>query len=235
MALRGSLSDMAVGDVLQLPLMGAKTGELRVQRDKFAASVYYRDGRLVHATLGDKRDEDVLVEVLGWTQGDFSFEQGRSAPAETVKEELHVLIMRAAKKRDEANKKKAAPRPTMSLNSPEVEKALKEALASQRGFNVMSFVSRDGKQLLAVPAEVPGAAVAVQFAVRCFALAEKPPRSPVTRCWIEDDNGHCLWLRLGAEVSLVVLAEPSVSMGVLMLAASKVGSGLKSLLQEANG
>lgn len=234
MALRGSLTDMAVGDVLQLPLMGAKTGELRVQHDRLTASLFYKEGRMVHATLNDKRDEDVLVEVLGWAQGDFAFEQGVAPKAETVREDLHVLIMRAAKRRDENRKRAAAaPRPTMALNSPEVEKALREVLSAHRGFHVIAFVNREGKQLLAVPAQAKGAAAATEFAVRCFKLAEKPPRSAVTRCWVEDDEGHCLWLRLGVEVSLVMLAEPSVNMGSLMLVANKVGSGLKTLLQDA--
>lgn len=231
MALRGSLSDMSVGDVLQLPMMGAKTGELRVHHEGQTASLYYRDGRMVHGVFGDKRDEEVLVEVLGWAVGEFAFEQGTQPPAETLKDDLHLLLMRAAKRRDES-KKKAASRGTVSLASKEVEQALREALQSHKGFSVISFVSRDGKQLSAVPADAPGAPVAVEFAVRCFALADKPPRSPITRCWVEDDHGHCLWLRLGAEVSLVVLAAPTVNMGSLMLAANKVGSGLKTLLAE---
>lgn len=231
MALSGNLSDMNVNDVLQLPTMGLRTGEMRIAHGPDTARLFYKEGQVVHVVLGDLRDEDALMDVQGWTEGEFVFQQGITPPAETIEEDLHRLLMRCAKKRDERQHKQAPPKGGVVLDSPEVRKAVEEAMATHQGFGAINFVSRDGKLLGgAAPTEAAVEQVVIAFAARGFGLADDAPRSAVKRFWLEDDDGHCLWLRLGAEVSLVILANPSVPMGSVMLAASKVGTTLKGII-----
>ena len=230
MALSGNLTDMNVNDVLQLPTMGLRTGEMRIARGSDTARLFYKEGQVVHAVLGDRRDEDALIDVQGWSEGEFVFQQGIHPPAETIDEDLHRLLMRCAKKRDERQRQQA-PRGGVVLDSPEVRRVVEDAMATDPGFSAISFVSPDGKLLGGVaPAEPAVEDVLRAFAARGFGLAEQTPRSAVRRVWIEDDDGHCLWLRLGAEVSLVILAKPTVPMGGIMLAASKIGTALKGII-----
>ena len=230
MALRGNLSDMNIGDVLQLPTMGARSGEMKVRFGNKVASLYYADGRMVHARAGSLRDEDAVVLVLGWTEGEFAFDVDVEPPERTLDEDLPRLLMRSAKKRDEEERKPKAASGKVSLNSPEVDEALQSALNAHSGFSVIAFVTHDGKELNVRPEGAESTQVAVEFARRCFVLADDAPRAEVRRCWVEDAEGHFLWLRLGGEVSLVIVAESSVSMGVLMLAATKIGANLKQAI-----
>lgn len=229
MALRGSLADMNIGDVLQLPTMGAKTGELHVEHNGLESSIFYRNGRIVHIRLGDDRDEEALVTVLSWVEGNFSFHVGLESPENTLDEDLPRLLMRAAKRRDEVDKIRQSKHST-SLDSPEFTKILQETLESNDGFQVVAFIDKEGRQLNVRPEGSKHISTAVEFATRCFLLSENAPRSDVRRCLLEDDDGHILWLRLGAEVSMILLTETRVSMGVLMHSASKIGAKLKQLL-----
>jgi predicted regulator of Ras-like GTPase activity (Roadblock/LC7/MglB family) len=219
---------MNINDVLQLPTMGLRTGELRIEHGAHVAQLFYEEGQVVHVVLGDQVDEEALVELQGWTAGDFVFQQGIDPPKHTIEEDLHRLLMRCAKRRDE-RQRTGARSGAVALGSPEVAKALGDALATHQGFNVMAFVSRTGEVLGVAPQNAPTDG-AVAVAATCFEVAAKAPRSEVKRCWIEDQEGHALWLRLGAEVSFVILSKPSVPLGSTMLAASKVGASLKGML-----
>ena len=56
MAIRGSLSEAGLSDVLQLLALGQKTGCLSVARAGDFGSIYFERGRIVHAVLVNRRD-----------------------------------------------------------------------------------------------------------------------------------------------------------------------------------
>jgi tetratricopeptide (TPR) repeat protein len=56
MAIRGSLSEAGLSDVLQLLALGQKTGCLSVARQGDFGSLYFDRGRVVHASLVNRRD-----------------------------------------------------------------------------------------------------------------------------------------------------------------------------------
>ena len=80
MAIRGSLSEASLADVLQLLALGQKTGCLSIAREGSFGSVHFVSGRIVFAGLVNRRDQlgdrlvrsgaltpDVLVRVAGAT------------------------------------------------------------------------------------------------------------------------------------------------------------------------
>ena len=71
--LRGSLTDLAVVDLVQIPLGNQKTGELLIATEDQDARLYYADGKLIHATSGDRDGPAVLDAVVSWTDGEFEF------------------------------------------------------------------------------------------------------------------------------------------------------------------
>jgi hypothetical protein len=71
--LRGSLTDLAIVDLVQIPLGSRKTGELLIATDEQDARLYYVDGKLVHLALGDLTGPRVLDRIVGWTEGEFEF------------------------------------------------------------------------------------------------------------------------------------------------------------------
>jgi hypothetical protein len=71
--LRGSLNDLAIVDLVQIPLGNRKTGELLIATDEKDARLYYVDGNLVHLVSGDLEGPKVLDLIVGWSDGEFEF------------------------------------------------------------------------------------------------------------------------------------------------------------------
>ncbi len=71
--LRGSLTDLAVVDLVQIPLGNQKTGELLIATEDQDARLYYADGKLIQATSGDRDGPAVLDAIVSWTEGEFEF------------------------------------------------------------------------------------------------------------------------------------------------------------------
>ncbi len=64
MAIKGSLREAALPDVIQLLFLGRRTGCLAVADRQSHASVYFEDGWVIHATIVNRRDRlgDMLVK-----------------------------------------------------------------------------------------------------------------------------------------------------------------------------
>ena len=63
--LRGSLTDLAVVDLVQIPLGNRKTGELLIATEDQDARLYYVDGSLVHLVSGEVQGVRVLDLIIG--------------------------------------------------------------------------------------------------------------------------------------------------------------------------
>jgi len=71
--LRGSLTDLAIVDLVQIPLGNRKTGELLIATEDKDARLYYVEGQLVHLVSGDIEGPKVLDLIVGWSEGEFEF------------------------------------------------------------------------------------------------------------------------------------------------------------------
>ena len=101
MALKGTLDDMAIIDLVQFPHTGRKTGRLIISGNHGEAALFYEEGALVHATLGDASGMDALVRVVDWVEGTFEFVSGAAPEAKTIELDLHRAVMQALKIHDE--------------------------------------------------------------------------------------------------------------------------------------
>jgi predicted regulator of Ras-like GTPase activity (Roadblock/LC7/MglB family) len=111
MALNGTLEELAVLDVVQFVNQAHLSGKLVLKTQSEEAELFYRKGGLVDARLGEVTGLDVLVRIVDWTGGNFSFHPGVESPGETIRMDLHRAVMYALKTRDEReqeNKKRKA-------------------------------------------------------------------------------------------------------------------------------
>lgn len=102
MAIRGSLAEAGLPDVLQLLALGQKTGCLSVARSGDFGSIYFEHGRVVHASLVNRRDRlgDHLLRA-----GEVDAADLRAALAEQVADptrRLGDLLLRRGAVRAEA-------------------------------------------------------------------------------------------------------------------------------------
>jgi hypothetical protein len=101
MAINGTLSDIGLVSLLQFPNSSGKTGLLTVITIDGKADFYYRKGELVHASYGKKTGKYVLVDIVDWNEGQFTFETGLEPEETTIQDDLHNILMWALKERDE--------------------------------------------------------------------------------------------------------------------------------------
>jgi hypothetical protein len=101
MSFQGSLAELHLPDILQLMAASGKTGAFHLDRDGAAGLVYLRDGKIVHAALGDEQGEEAIYTLATWGKGSFRFEAGETSPAETIARSNTSLLMEAARRLDE--------------------------------------------------------------------------------------------------------------------------------------
>jgi Domain of unknown function (DUF4388) len=101
MAFQGSLKELPLPDIIQLVSVSGKTGVFTLKNGGASGEIYLRDGHIVHARTGSLEGEEAVYELAVWTDGDFVFHPGRSAPASTIKRSNTNLLMEAARRIDE--------------------------------------------------------------------------------------------------------------------------------------
>jgi len=69
MALKGTLADLGIVDLIQFPHAGRKTGHLMITGPDGDARLFYENGALVHASLNDIHGMDALVRIVDWGEG----------------------------------------------------------------------------------------------------------------------------------------------------------------------
>jgi hypothetical protein len=102
MSMQGSLKDVGIGELIQFPTQSRRTGRMVIERDGRRAELYYQNGELHHAVLGERIGFPVLVEILPWTRGTFVFEVDVPPPVRTIEMDLGKAMIKATLEGDEA-------------------------------------------------------------------------------------------------------------------------------------
>ncbi len=93
--MRGSLNDIGIGELIQCPSLSHKSGCIEMVQDGRRAALYYVDGELHHAELGDLTGLPVLVELLAWRRGQFEFLPDVACPRRSIDMDLGKALMQA--------------------------------------------------------------------------------------------------------------------------------------------
>ncbi len=106
MAIRGTLAEAGLAEVLQLLALGQKRGCLHAARADDCGVVYLDEGRITHASLARRPNaavDEAVFELLTWTRGSFRFEPDVRAGDATALVSLDVpgLLMEGARRSDE--------------------------------------------------------------------------------------------------------------------------------------
>lgn len=105
MAIRGSLSEASLPDVLQLLAMGNKTGTLSLSVPGSGGTICFEAGRICHASVTGRstNTEESVFLMFNWDDGSFSFEQGVRPPGGSmlVSVDPQELLLEGARRVDE--------------------------------------------------------------------------------------------------------------------------------------
>ena len=105
MAIKGSLKEASLPDVLQLLSMGKKTGCLGLSFHDSFGSIYFDNGRICHAAIVNRPldTENAVYTLFTWTSGTFNFEANVEPEegAERVSVDPQSLLLEGARRVDE--------------------------------------------------------------------------------------------------------------------------------------
>ena len=239
MALKGTLADLGIVDLVQFPFAGRKSGELVIQSQGQRATLYYRDGDLVDAATEASEGRAAVVDVFDWEEGDFEFRPGVEERRVTIDEDLHRVVMKALKERDE--------RRMIEQQKKEEEEARRreqqELMAAQgldadlcqrlQGFladqstlvhaSVLAFNGEVRAEASVQEQDLDGLEL-VRMALHV--LRKEFPRTTLSRILVEDEEGTSIAVTLKDGHLLVVLASSSASIGSVSVATSKLATVL---------
>lgn len=109
MGISGSLSDVALVELLQLMHWGRKTGVATVFWRGTSGRIYVQEGQVVHATFAGETGEAAAHRLLAREGGSFTWESGPAACPTTITTSTDNLLLEAARLLDEGDDAASAP------------------------------------------------------------------------------------------------------------------------------
>ncbi len=104
MELKGSLKNFSLPDIVQLIGTTKRSGVLVLGLGPEKASLFFDEGRIVHASFRDVKGQDALNRVFRETEGSFQFLSQVVPPEQTLSMDWMGAIMEAARLHDEGSR-----------------------------------------------------------------------------------------------------------------------------------
>ena len=100
-AFHGQLAEIPPFAVLQVLEMGGKTGLLEIEAPSGIGTVWFRNGRPVHAATEKHAGFDAAVAIVNTDRGAFRFEAQELDVEPTIRATVTELLLEASRQRDE--------------------------------------------------------------------------------------------------------------------------------------
>jgi CheY-like chemotaxis protein len=99
---RGVLRRVGLEDIIQMECLSRHSLVLKVSAREQRASLYIRDGSLIHAEFGEVTGEAALQKLLTLVGGEFQHLPFAEPPRQTLEGSWEFLLLEAVRQRDEA-------------------------------------------------------------------------------------------------------------------------------------
>jgi hypothetical protein len=92
--LSGNIEKFPLVGVIQFINIAEKTGELRITHSRSGnrCSLFFLDGRLVHAQFNEMDGANAFEVILNWNEGEFQFISANQAPLHSIDKPLPMLL-----------------------------------------------------------------------------------------------------------------------------------------------
>ncbi len=102
MSLKGSLATINIADIMQLYANSGQSGKFVLRhRNGQQGIIYFKNGAVIHAEVGNYIAEDAVFTLIAWADGDFEFIEGDVDVSRTISSSVTFLLMESAKRIDE--------------------------------------------------------------------------------------------------------------------------------------
>jgi DNA-binding response OmpR family regulator len=99
--MEGRIEVVGAPGLLQMCHLGRLTGVCSIGSGEVKAELRFRQGELVGASVDERSGEDVVYEVLEWSEGHFSFAPGDPGPGEPLGSGFSQLLLEGCRRLDE--------------------------------------------------------------------------------------------------------------------------------------
>jgi CheY-like chemotaxis protein len=100
----GTLTEIALVDLLQIFKMNRKNGVLTLRADGVTGQIMIRDGVIINARLGKVLGEKAIYRLISWSHGTFEFKPALTDSEVRVHQPAENLIMEGLRQLDELNR-----------------------------------------------------------------------------------------------------------------------------------
>ncbi|NOQ22980.1 MAG: DUF4388 domain-containing protein [Candidatus Aegiribacteria sp.] len=222
MTINGTLSDIGFVSLLQFPNSSRKTGLLTVITMDGKAEFYYRKGELVHARFGKKTGNEVLVDIVDWTEGQFTFEPGLEPDETTITDDLHHVLMWALKERDERKKEQEENAGNSVELDAELSERLDEMMKSAFGIEYICVITTLG-QLVARSITDSSFLQAIEpFLESITRFIAEYPGKVTGKVFIEDTDISIAVSGLDEKQTVVIASGPEMKLGRLAMSLGRI-------------
>lgn len=138
MPLQGNLQEMSLANLIRVNCQEMRSARLVLTRADQSGEIYFSDGQVVHATLGEQRGETAVYALLQWDDGTFVLERDVASPEKTISLPWDTLLL-------EGMKRAVAPTPAPAQSSGGIMQS--DVIAQLRTINGVESVvvaSHDG-------------------------------------------------------------------------------------------
>jgi CheY-like chemotaxis protein len=97
----GQVVDLQLVDIIQMACLGRFTMSLAISQGDEEGLIYFKNGEIAHAEVGDLEGKDALYTILDWNEGRFNSQMGISPPKETIADRWEHLLLEGMRRRDE--------------------------------------------------------------------------------------------------------------------------------------
>lgn len=106
----GSLSQLAVPELLQVIALGRRTATIRLEREGATGAIVLERGEPVAASLGARCGLEAFCALAGWHNGTFWLESPGSVTERNLHGNIEALLLEALRRHDEARRPRGEPR-----------------------------------------------------------------------------------------------------------------------------
>jgi CheY-like chemotaxis protein len=99
---RGVLRRVGLQDVLQMECLARSSSVLEVSTSQDKGSIFVQDGQIIHAQVGQLAGEEAFNHLMALAGGHFNLKPFSEPPTRTISGSWELLLMEAARMRDEA-------------------------------------------------------------------------------------------------------------------------------------
>jgi hypothetical protein len=221
--LRGTLLDLGVVEVVQLPVSAGRTGELVIATIDHDARLYYVDGRLVHLVMDNLRGRSVLDEIVAWSDGEFEFRADVLTDEASfdgdVAQELRSA-MRALQETEAMTESSGKNGDPLGL--------LLEDFVSANDFATHACVTHsDGTLNVCAPTLKSPPAWFDNLRNMIFSMVTDYPRGRLNRMLFEDDQGSLVATRFEDGTALVVASKVGATLGAVTVGVERLARKIR--------